>query len=397
MSASEEAEAERMLAQLEARYGLRPPESPRVLRAIGQILAARPGDVDAFLPLVANHHTWFLRDRAQLEGLVRGLPPSARVWCAGCATGEEPYSLALVAALEERPLPHVLATDVVPAVLAEARLGRYRDLALRHVDPALRARFFSEVDGEWVVTEALRERVRFARHNLCDAPPAPGRWDAIVCRNVLIHFEPDAARRVIARLSSALAPGGVLALGAADALLRPRPTRAPRPPREPRQPRRAVAGPPPPPGALEHLDAGNRLAAARDHDAALARYAEVFSDPSPLLAAKARLLAGVALRRRGDLEVAAGALREATFLDADLWQAWWALAALHEALGLGARAGAAIDAARAALARPTPRRLASNVAGLAGLDLTPERARVLLARRAFPEPGDESWTRTIPT
>ena len=67
MSDVSAADAERMLTRLEARYGLRPPESPRVRRAVSQVLAARPGDLDAFLPLIANHHTWFLRDRPQLE------------------------------------------------------------------------------------------------------------------------------------------------------------------------------------------------------------------------------------------------------------------------------------------------------------------------------------------
>ena len=401
MSDVSAAEAERMLTRLEARYGLRPPESPRVRRAVSQVLAARPGDLDAFLPLIANHHTWFLRDRPQLEALVRALPATARVWSAGCASGEEPYSLAMLAALAGRPSLHVLATDVVPSVLARARAARYAGLALRHVEERLRERFFHEVDGDFVVRDAIREQVRFARHNLCDDPVAPGSWDAIVCRNVLIHFHPDAARRVIVRLGAALAPGGVLVLGAADALLRPRtkpPAASPAsPPESPSLAHRAPPSAPPPPSALVHLDAGNRLAVARDQEGALACYAEAFADPSARLAAEARLLAGVALRRRGDLEVAVGALREATFLDADLWQAWWALAGLHDALGLTARAGAAIDAARAALERPPPRRLASNVTGLAGLDLDPDRARVLLARRAFPEPGDKSWTPPIPT
>lgn len=395
---------ERRLSELAARYGLRPPESPRVRRALERALAARGGLEDC-LPLVTNHHTWFLRDRAQLEGLVSRARPGARVWSAGCATGEEPYSIAMLAALAGARL-EVHATDVVPQVVERARAGRYAELALRAVEPALRARFFVTDGDAHAVAPGLRARVSFGVHNLCEPPPNPGGWDAIVCRNVLIHFEPEAARSVVARLCSALAPGGRLVLGAADALLAPPPSRAPRPrpaprpsssppPRPATRPRRTSR--PPVESGLAHLNEGNDRARARDHDGALTAYANAWEDRDPRLAAEARLLAGVALRRRGDLDVALRALREATFLDPSLWQAWWTLGAVAEALGASERAAAALEAARNALAGPRPRRLVSDVVGLAGLDLAPERARVLLARRAFPDPGGASWTPTTPT
>ena len=230
-----------LVAAHEERFGLRPPESRRALDAIAQ---SAP---DAELaPLVANHHTWFLRDRAQLEELAQGLSDRApsrspvHVWCAGSSTGEEAYSLALL--LEGRGVDaRIVASDVVPGGRERARAARYEALTLRHVDALTHARLFEQAtaSGGARVRAALRERVTFVQHNLVDAPlTAPdGGWDAIVCRNVLIHWTPRQARALVPRLRGALAAAGTLVLGAADALVvTPRsaePSRASTPPAAP--------------------------------------------------------------------------------------------------------------------------------------------------------------------
>jgi chemotaxis methyl-accepting protein methylase len=176
--------------------------------------------------LVAND-TSFLRDREQLDAIDwHALAESSaaagsatiRVWCIGCGTGEEAYSLALLAAeafAPADPLVQVLATDGSNAALATAGRGRYRDDAVRTIDEPLRARYFRRAGDGLVVSERLRRAVRFMAHELARDPIPPSRhgpFDLIVCQNLV-----DLDDRVVAALRSALARGGMLVARAADA------------------------------------------------------------------------------------------------------------------------------------------------------------------------------------
>jgi chemotaxis protein methyltransferase CheR len=147
---------------------------------------------------------------AELAGLERPL----RVWSAGCATGEEPYSLALALldAGRDREDDAILGTDVSARALDRARLGRYGTRALRRLPAALAARWLHPT-GQGAQVDGRPARLcRFERHNLLDAAPS-GRFDAVVCRNVLIYFDPEVAASALARLAGAVAPGGFLLLG----------------------------------------------------------------------------------------------------------------------------------------------------------------------------------------
>jgi chemotaxis protein methyltransferase CheR len=177
--------------------------------------------------------TSFFRDRRQLDAIVwRSLlehaqatgSPEIRVWCAACATGEEAYTLALLACEAFAPADppvRILATDISNAALDATRAGRYRERSLRTVAPSLRQQYF-EHDGEALVVGAqLRSLVRLAQHNLVtEAMPPSGEaaFDLIVCRNVLIYFDGTTADHVIGGLRSALRPEGTLILGSADSL-----------------------------------------------------------------------------------------------------------------------------------------------------------------------------------
>src|SRR6185436_7806018 len=147
-----------------------------------------------------------------------------RIWCAACATGEEAYTLALLACEAFAPaLPpvRILATDISPAALAAARAGRYGDRSLRTVAPSLRDQYFEREDERLLVGDRLRRVVTFAQHNLASGSMPPlgeATFDLIVCRNVLIYFDPETADRVVAGLWSSLRPEGTLILGSADAL-----------------------------------------------------------------------------------------------------------------------------------------------------------------------------------
>jgi chemotaxis protein methyltransferase CheR len=181
---------------------------------------------------VTVKETSFLRDRGQLASIdwqhllenarARG-DQRVRVWTAPCATGEEAYSLALLACEAFGPAPPVsiLATDISADALAHARLGSYRSRSLRELDPAMRARYLRvEADG-MIVGEQLRSLVRFARHNLIRDPFPPlgeAPFDLILCRNVLIYFDAVTVGQVLRGIEHARAPSGVLVLGAADAL-----------------------------------------------------------------------------------------------------------------------------------------------------------------------------------
>jgi chemotaxis protein methyltransferase CheR len=182
---------------------------------------------------VTVKETTFLRDRDQLTVIDwHALHRSARaagsdrirVWSAGCATGEEPYTLALLATEAFAPLEppvDVLGTDISGAALAAAGRGRYRERSVRELDPDRRRRYFEDEGGEFVAGERLRRYVRFSRHNLTRDPIPPfgeHAFDLIVCRNVLIYFDVPTVERILTSFERAVRVGGTLLIGAADAL-----------------------------------------------------------------------------------------------------------------------------------------------------------------------------------
>jgi chemotaxis methyl-accepting protein methylase len=172
-------------------------------------------------------HTWFYRDPEQLRviaGLLHTAPAGPlSVWVAGCATGEEAYTLAMIGRRIGREL-WVLATDVNETALAAARRGVYSALSVRDVPEAER-HWVPQRERGFVVDDALRSSVRFQRHNLVDPPPqAPrGAWDLVVCRNVLIYFASGAARRLLARFARSVREGGALVVGASEVVFEPPP------------------------------------------------------------------------------------------------------------------------------------------------------------------------------
>jgi chemotaxis protein methyltransferase CheR len=183
---------------------------------------------------VTVKETTFARDRGQLEAISwhsllqtarAGGSRTIRVWSVGCASGEEAYTLALLAAEAFAPAPppvDVLGTDISTAAVAAAVAGRYRERAVRGLEPALRRRYLDlQADASYLVGAQLRSLVRVRQHNLARDPIPPlgePAFDVITCRNVLIYFDRPLVERVIASLKRSLRPGGVLLLGAADAL-----------------------------------------------------------------------------------------------------------------------------------------------------------------------------------
>lgn len=200
----------------------------RTMAAYLRVLEADPAEVDrlqaAFLIKVSS----FSRDPAAWRGLERALGPlltrrdaPVRAWSAGCATGEEAYTLAILLArlLGTGADAHwkVFGTDLDDGALRIARAGRYSADAMRGVAKAdLRDHFVRE-GPLWRVGKALRARVVFGRHDLLNDPPL-SRLGILACRNVLIYFTPREKHRAVQRLAAAVVPGGLLFLGRSEAL-----------------------------------------------------------------------------------------------------------------------------------------------------------------------------------
>lgn len=184
-------------------------------------LAAGTLPLDSLLDDVTVGETYFFRDPAHFE-LVRRrvLPPlrgrAVRAWSAGCSSGEEAYSLAIL--FEQEGIgatSTVIGTDIAPAALARAREALYRPWSLRGPGAAWVRPWLRQEAGGLRLAQTIRARVRFSRLNLA-ADPYPGRQDLIFCRNVLIYLAPAVVTQVAQGLFDALVPGGWLFTGPSD-------------------------------------------------------------------------------------------------------------------------------------------------------------------------------------
>ncbi|HTZ44222.1 MAG TPA: protein-glutamate O-methyltransferase CheR [Jatrophihabitans sp.] len=190
---------------------------------------ARARIVDA---LTTNETSWF-RDggpftafeRELLPQLVarRGAQRSLRIWSAACSTGQEPYSLAMI--LRETLATQgwdcrVLASDLSPTVLDQARQGAYNQVEMNRGLPASRlVRHFSRDGMRWRVNDEVRELVSFRELNLARPFPPLGQFDVVFLRNVLIYFSVETRREILQRVRATCRPDGYLVLGGAETTL----------------------------------------------------------------------------------------------------------------------------------------------------------------------------------
>ncbi|TPG13803.1 protein-glutamate O-methyltransferase CheR [Sphingomonas koreensis] len=200
---------------------------------VGKLLDGRNPDLgDKVVDALLNQESSFYRDTAVFEMIaeaVTGLDKLAlgrriRIWSAGCATGQEPLSLAMLFAEREEaggsPCPEILATDVSEAALARGRAGRYSQFEIQRGLPIRRMmRWFDAVDSDWVARPELVRRVQFKRHNLVSDPPPIGRFDIVLCRNVLFYLSQPLRRQIFERLAEVIRPGGLLVLGAGETVI----------------------------------------------------------------------------------------------------------------------------------------------------------------------------------
>jgi chemotaxis protein methyltransferase CheR len=220
---------ETRLGPVLARFGL------GSLEALGAKLRALPGEAmeRAVVEALTTHESSFFRDGRPFEHLRTALPallaakPAGerlRIWSAACSTGQEAYSIAILAAealgAAARSRVEILGTDISGEILARAREGAFSQFEVQRGLPirALMAHFVQE-GGRWKVRPELAALVRFEERNLLADCAALGRFDVIFCRNVLIYFDAPTKTRVLDRLAGQLAPGGLLYLGAAETVV----------------------------------------------------------------------------------------------------------------------------------------------------------------------------------
>ena len=169
--------------------------------------------------------SWTYLAEQVLPGLVERSSPEApiRVWSAGCASGEEAYSIAMLLAEalgfdRFRERVKIYATDVDEDALNQARQAVYASRSIEEVSPELRRTYFEQVDDRFVFNKELRRSVIFGRHDLIQDAPI-SRVDLLICRNCLMYFHSEAQRRILSRFHFALTRNGVLFLGKAESLL----------------------------------------------------------------------------------------------------------------------------------------------------------------------------------
>jgi chemotaxis protein methyltransferase CheR len=198
------------------------------------VMGREPSLSNQVVEALLNNETYFFRDRSPFDLLAsHALPTLAkrhatsrriRIWSAGCSTGQEAYSLAMLFA--ENALAwngwtiDILATDVSTSAIERARSGTYTQFEVqRGLGIKQMIRWFEEYEGGWRAVEALRKPVRFQVHNLLEKPPHPGDFDIVLCRNVLLYLSAERRTLAFERLSSAMAPDGWLMLGAGETVI----------------------------------------------------------------------------------------------------------------------------------------------------------------------------------
>lgn len=202
------------------------------VRALVQRLSTRndPALVQAVVEALAVTETSFFRDKAPFDQLKREVLPilasarrdrPVRVWCAGCATGQEAYSVALLAEQlrgEGAPVPlEILGSDLSDRCLEKAASGLYTQFEVQRGLPIrLLIDWFEQTDEMWRVSPRLRQAVSWRRFNLLDTPDPAEVWDVILCRNVLSGFDDDIRRVVLERIAGVLAEDGRLVLGLSE-------------------------------------------------------------------------------------------------------------------------------------------------------------------------------------
>ena len=198
------------------------------------VMGKEPGLSQQVVEALLNNETYFFRDRAPFDVLQRhALPELAvrrakskriRIWSAGCSTGQEVYSLAMLFAEEPEKWAgwsiDILGTDVSTSCVDRARNGTYSQFEVqRGLGITQMIKWFEECPDGWRAVEPLRKPIRFQVHNLLEPAPHPGGFDIVLCRNVLLYLSPEKKTLAFERIAGAMAEDGWLMLGAGETVI----------------------------------------------------------------------------------------------------------------------------------------------------------------------------------
>lgn len=198
------------------------------------VMGKEPSLSQQVVEALLNNETYFFRDRGPFDVLQRhALPELAkrresskrlRIWSAGCSTGQEVYSLAMLFA--EAPEQwrgwtiDILGTDVSNSCVDRARGGVFSQFEIqRGLGINQMIKWFEEVADGWRAVEPLRKPVRFQVHNILEPAPHPGDFDVVLCRNVLLYLSPEKKALAFERIAGAMAQDGWLMLGAGETVI----------------------------------------------------------------------------------------------------------------------------------------------------------------------------------
>ena len=230
LDAGKEYIAESRLANLVVKEGFDSvPELIRTLRANSFDTLHRK-----VVNAMTNNETWFFRDLVPYEALRKAIIPAVlaarsqerrlSIWCAACSSGQEPYSLTMLLRENFPELRNwnvrLLATDISSSVLERAQRGHYSQLEINRGLPAtLLARYFTREGLAWVIADEIRRSVEFRLFNLAEAWKEYPACDIVLIRNVLIYFDVETKKAILARMRRSLRPDGYLLLGGAETTL----------------------------------------------------------------------------------------------------------------------------------------------------------------------------------
>jgi chemotaxis protein methyltransferase CheR len=209
---------------------------PSVDHLISRLVSrADPSLTEQVIEALLNNETYFFRDKLPFDLLfggpvrrlerARAAEKKLSIWCAGCSSGQEAYSLAMSFADEKLRWQgweiEIVGTDLSKAAIARAKAAIYSQFEVQRGLPVMQMiRWFEELGGgDWRISQPLRDQVRFEARNITEPPPRPGRFDIILCRNLLLYFAPDMRRLAFNRLAEACRPDGALMLGAGETVL----------------------------------------------------------------------------------------------------------------------------------------------------------------------------------
>ena len=198
------------------------------------VMGKEPSLSQSVVEALLNNETYFFRDRSPFDLLQRVALPELqqrrqnikrlKIWSAGCSTGQETYSLAMLFAEEPEKWAgwtiDILGTDVSTGCIDRARTGTYSQFEVqRGLGINQMIRWFEETGDGWRAVEPLRKPVRFQVHNLLEPAPHPGGFDVVLCRNVLLYLNPEKKALAFERLASSMAEDGWLMLGAGETVI----------------------------------------------------------------------------------------------------------------------------------------------------------------------------------